>query len=197
MGWALLHQLLIKKSLTLPTAWSYGGIFSVEAPSSQMILTCVVEIKANKHNKQKTELTSLTVCDIHMCIYIHTQCVCVCVHKSSCVTLHMWGHQKKTCGCSLYPKFGFLSLKSNCQAQHQVSLPLSRLAYLGVLENWNYIHFHFSIFIVMNGGHQSIYMPSKHKQAVEHRRDRKEIHSEEKILMNGTEHYANQPNAKP
>ena len=46
MGCALYYQSLIKKWLTgLPTAQSYGGIFLIVVPSSQMILSCIVNIK--------------------------------------------------------------------------------------------------------------------------------------------------------
>jgi hypothetical protein len=42
MGWALPHQSLIEEMPTgLPAAWSYGGIFFIEVPSSQMTLACV------------------------------------------------------------------------------------------------------------------------------------------------------------
>ena len=36
IDWALPYQSSIKKMLTLPTAHSYGGIFSIEAPCSEM-----------------------------------------------------------------------------------------------------------------------------------------------------------------
>ena len=46
VGWALPHQSLIKKCyIGLPIAGSYRGIFSIEVPSSQMTLTCQVDIK--------------------------------------------------------------------------------------------------------------------------------------------------------
>jgi len=48
MGWALSHQSLIKKMPYIPTAGTYGGIFSVEVPSGNCSL-CEVDIKPSGH----------------------------------------------------------------------------------------------------------------------------------------------------
>lgn len=45
IGWTLPDQPLIKKMPTgLPTAQSFGGIFVIEAPSSQTTLACQVDV---------------------------------------------------------------------------------------------------------------------------------------------------------
>lgn len=64
VSWTLPHQSLIKKT---PQTYSlYGGLFSVEDPSSRALLACVKPTKTSQHMSDikiscETQLLSLVV----------------------------------------------------------------------------------------------------------------------------------------